>query len=263
VSRSHLAAQLRVVASLSRRALKQAFRRPQFLAPVVVFPSLFLAVNTGGAGRATQIPGFPAVHGFLDFELAGAMIQSTMLAGVSGGIALALDVEMGFMDRLVAAPVSRWVIVVGRLAGTFALGVISAVWFLTVGFVFGAHVQGGITGVLMILVLVPLTASAFGGLAAAIALKAGRASVVQGIFPLVFVIVFLSSAFFPRHLLLEPAQSIADVNPLSLVAEGVRYPITVGLSASEFAKGLAGVAVVGVVGALLSALALRSRLRTG
>ena len=28
---------------------------------------------------------------------------------------------------------------------------------------------------------------------------------MQGIFPLVFVILFLSSAFFPRDLLLEPA----------------------------------------------------------
>src|SRR5205085_8078164 len=82
-----------VTAALSGRAIRQAFRRPQFIAPLVVFPSLMLAINTGGASRATQLPGFPHVHGFLDFELAGAMMQSTMLAGVSGGIALALDFE--------------------------------------------------------------------------------------------------------------------------------------------------------------------------
>ena len=38
---------------------------------------------------------------------------------------------------------------------------------------------------------------------AALALKSGKASVAQGIFPLVFVILFLSSAYFPRELLLR------------------------------------------------------------
>ena len=63
----------------------QAFRRPQFLAPILVFPSLFLAINTGGAGRAVDLPQFPEVNGFLDFQLAGAMLQSTMLAGRERG----------------------------------------------------------------------------------------------------------------------------------------------------------------------------------
>src|SRR5436853_2714627 len=118
MSSAVLAVNGRVAASLGKRAIRQALRRPQFLAPLVVFPSLMLAVNTGGASHATQLPGFPRVHGFLDFELAGAMLQATMLAGVSGGIALALDFEMGFIDRLFAAPISRAAIVVGRLAGT-------------------------------------------------------------------------------------------------------------------------------------------------
>src|SRR3954471_23678748 len=122
-----LATNGRVTLSLARRGLRQALRRPQFLAPLVIFPSLMLTVNTGGAGRATQLPGFPEVHGFLDFELAGAMMQATMLAGVSGGIALALDIETGFIDRLFAAPISRLAIVVGRLAATAVMGLMVGV----------------------------------------------------------------------------------------------------------------------------------------
>ena len=66
------------------------------------------------------------VDGFLDFMLAGAMMQSTLLAGNSGGIALAVDIEMGFTDRLLAAPISRFSIVLGRLAGTAVLGALAA-----------------------------------------------------------------------------------------------------------------------------------------
>src|SRR3954467_1583431 len=130
----------RVTLTLTKRGLRQALRRPQFLAPLVVFPTLMLAANTGGAGRATDLPGFPEVHGFLDFELAGAMMQSAMLAGVSGGIALALDFEIGFVDRLFAAPISRYTIVTGRVLATAAMGVMTGLWFVLGGLIFGAHI---------------------------------------------------------------------------------------------------------------------------
>ena len=87
------------------------------MAPIVVFPTLLLAIQTGGAGAAIDLPGFPPVQSFLQFMLAGAMMQSMMLAGNSGGIAFAVDIEMGFTDRLFAAPIPRFAIVIGRLAG--------------------------------------------------------------------------------------------------------------------------------------------------
>ena len=76
-----LAQNARVVAALGRRSIRQTFRRPQLMAPIIIFPTLLLAVQTGGAGRAVDLPGFPEVNGFLDFMLAGAMIQSCLLAG--------------------------------------------------------------------------------------------------------------------------------------------------------------------------------------
>ena len=123
-----LGSNLRVIGALGARAVKQTFRRPQLMAPIIIFPSLLLAIFVGGAGRGVDLSGFPHVNGFLDFALAGAMIQSTLLAGNSGGIALAVDIEMGFTDRLLAAPIPRYAIVLGRLAGTAALGAISAIW---------------------------------------------------------------------------------------------------------------------------------------
>ena len=250
-----------VVAALARRSIRQTFRRPQFIAPILLMPTLFLAINTGGAHSATELPGFPDVGGLLDFELAGAMMQSSMLAGVSGGIALAIDIEIGFTDRLLAAPIARPAIVLGRLGATVAMGLLLAVWFLVLGLVFGAQVKAGVAGVLLIALLVPLAALAFGSVGTALALWAGRASVVQGIFPLVFVVVFFSSAFFPRQLLSEPASSIADYNPMSFIAESVRDPIISTITPSETLKGLLGIAIVAAIGTVLSSFALRHRLR--
>ena len=258
-----LRANLRVIGALGLRSVRQTFRRPQLMAPILVFPTLLLAIQTAGAGRAVDLEGFPEVNGFLDFMLAGAMIQSTLLAGNTGGIALAVDIEMGFTDRLFAAPISRYAIVLGRLAGTFVLGALAAVWFIAIGLIFGATIEGGVPGALLIVVLVALSAAAFGGLGSAIALRAGKASVVQGLFPLVFVILFLSSAFFPANLILEPAGSVAEYNPISFVVDGVRDLTITSLSLEDLGQAIGALALIGAISFGLTALALRRRLRTG
>ena len=260
---SELATNLRVVGALGRRSVRQTFRRPQLMAPIVVFPTLLLAVQTGGAGGAVNLPGFPPVQSFLQFMLAGAMMQSLMLAANSGGIALAVDIEMGFTDRLFAAPISRYAVVLGRLAGTAALGVASALWFLAIGLIFGAEIAGGVPGALVAVALTAAATVAIGGLGASVALRTGQASVVQGMFPLIFVVLFLSTAFFPDGLMVEPAQTIARYNPLSFVVEGIREPIVAGLDGTDVLDAVLAIAGIAAFSLLLSARALRHRLRVG
>ena len=253
----------RVVRALGARSIRQTFRRPQLLAPIVVFPTLLLAIQTGGAGASIELPGFPPVQSFLQFMLAGSMMQSMMLAGNSGGIAFAVDIEMGFTDRLFTAPIPRFAIVLGRLAGTAALGLFASIWFLAIGLIFGADIEGGVPGALLAMALVTASALAVGGIGAAIALRTGSASVVQGLFPLVLVILFLSSAFFPQELMIEPAKTIAQYNPLSFIVEGVREPIISGIDATATLEAVAAIAGIVVLGLVLSARALKHRLRVG
>jgi ABC-2 type transport system permease protein len=258
-----LATNVRVVKALGLRSVRQTFRRPQLIAPIIVFPTILLAIQTGGASAAIELPGFPPVESFLQFMLAGAMMQSLMLAGNSGGIALAVDIEMGFTDRLFSAPIPRFSIVLGRLAGTAALGLFGSLWFLAIGLIFGVTIEGGVAGALLAIVLVTAAATAVGGIGAAIALRTGSASVVQGLFPLVLVVLFLSSAFFPQELMIEPAKTIAKYNPLSFIVEGIREPMISGIDTADTLAALAAIAGIVILGLVLSARALRHRLRVG
>ena len=151
----------------------------------------------------------------------------------------------------------------GRLAGTAALGLFAALWFLAIGLIFGAKIEGGVPGALIAIALVTASALAVGGIGAAIALRTGSASVVQGLFPLVFVVLFLSSAFFPQDLMIEPAKTIAQYNPLSFIVDGIRDPMISGISASEVLRAVLSVAGIAALGLVLSARALRHRLRVG
>jgi ABC-2 type transport system permease protein len=252
---------IRPVRALAGRALRNASRRPQFFVPMLVFPSLLLAANTGGFSRTTQLPGFPKVHGFLDYQLAAAITQSLLLGGVSVGIAVALEIESGFFDRLIASPIPRTSIVFGRLAATFCIALLQVAFFLALGLVFGAEVQGGVGGALLVLLIGAIAGTGFGGIGMSLALRARNASLVQGIFPFAFVILFLSSAFFPMDLLQAPADWVAAYNPLSYIADGLRNPIIAPVDAGAVLDGL--VAALGVTAAMtaLSVFFLRGRLR--
>ena len=93
-----------------------------------------MAIFTGSFGAAPgRLPGFPPVRGFLDFAVAGAILQGILIGGTTAGAAFALDIEGGFFDRLVASPVSRIAILTGRLVGGVMLAMIQTVLFLTIG----------------------------------------------------------------------------------------------------------------------------------
>lgn len=251
----------RAVVALARRALVNAFRRPQFLAPLVVFPSLFLAINVGGLGATRNLEGFPRVDGFLDYQLAAAILQSLLIGGVGSGIAVALDIEGGFFDRLIASPTPRMAIVLGRVVAASVIASIQVVYFLVLGFAFGASVKGGVIGVLCVLVVGIVAGTGFGALGVLIALRSRSASTVQGIFPLVFVVLFISSAFFPLDLLSSPADVIARYNPLSFIADGMRQPIAFSNGLWPVVQGLLFAIALTAVSIGLSLLALRGRLR--
>ncbi|MBI5103993.1 MAG: ABC transporter permease [Solirubrobacterales bacterium] len=250
-----------VVLALARRALRNALRRPQLLAPLVIFPTLFLAINTGGMDRTTELPGFPEVRGFLDFQLAAAMTQSLLLGGVSAGIGVALEIEGGFFDRLVAAPIPRVAIVLGRILAGAVIAFFQVLWFLVLGLLFGAHVAGGVPGALLVLLIGVVAGTGFAALGVVLALRAKNASTVQGIFPLIFVVLFVSSAFFPRDLLSHPADWVAEYNPLSYIADGMRDPIISAVSAAPVLEGLAAAAGLAALAIAAAVASLRGRLR--
>ncbi|MGB7588368.1 MAG: hypothetical protein WBM00_06630 [Solirubrobacterales bacterium] len=77
------------------------------------------------------------------------------------------------------------------------------------------------------------------------------------------MLLFLSSAFFPNELMIQPARTIAEYNPLSFVVEGIRDPIISGITASTMIEAVLAISGIVVVGLLLSARALRHRLRVG
>jgi ABC-2 type transport system permease protein len=252
---------LRQTGALAWRSVLGTVRTPQALVPSLFFPLILMAIFTGSFGNAPgTIPGFPPVRGFVDFALAGAVIQGILIGGTSAGAAFAQDIEGGFFERLVASPVARIAILTGRLGGGVAVAMVQTVVFLAIGVAFGARVEGGAAGVAILLVLACLMAIAISGLGVTLALRTGSAEAVQGTFPLFFALLFFSSAFFSRETMTGWFRSVADVNPISYLVEAMRDQVISGVEARPTLIGLGvvlGLATATVTG---SYLAFRRRL---
>jgi ABC-2 type transport system permease protein len=77
------------------------------------------------------------------------------------------------------------------------------------------------------------------------------------------VVLFVSSAFFPANLMLEPAASVAEYNPLSFIVEGLREPIIAEFDGGDELLAVVSVVALGAFGLWMCALALRGRARRG
>jgi len=226
--------------ALARRAIVGTLRTPQALVPALFFPLVLMAIFTASFAAAPgSIPGFPPVRSFLDFAIAGAILQGILIGGTTAGAAFALDIEGGFFDRLVASPVSRTAILIGRLAGGVVIAMVQTLLFLAIGIAFGVRVEGGVWGVLVLLLLASLLSVAISGLGVFLALRSGSAEAVQGTFPLFFALLFFSSAFFPRETMSGWFKVVADVNPISYLVEAMRDQVIVGVDPRPTLIGLA------------------------
>ncbi len=251
----------RVVCALGRRALSVQFRRAQLLMPTFVLPLMLLAVISSGTSAGRDLREFPETSSYLGFVVAGTLLQGALLAGLTAGIALASDIEGGFFDRLLAAPVRRSSLVLGRLAGTLGLAVLQMAWFLLVALLFGAAYPGGVLGAIGAAGLAVITAVGIGGLACAIAIRTGSMNLMQSIFPFVFVLLFTAPAFFPRDLLTPTLHDLSRFNPLTYVVEGARGLLQGDASLGDPWLGLVAALGLAAVATGLAVLALRDRAR--
>jgi ABC-2 type transport system permease protein len=248
------------IGTLARRSLLKTLRQPFQMFPIVFFPAILLAVNASGLQAATRLPGFPT-HSYVTFAIAVAFIQGAMFSLINAGTNLAEDIETGFFNRLALTPLRRVSLIGGLLVGVAVLGVLLSGVYIVLGLFAGAHLEAGLGGVPMILLLGAITTMAFGALGCAAALRTGSGEAVQGLFPLFFVFIFLSSSNLPRALLKTGwFHTVATWNPISYLIEAFRSLYILGWDQTALWRGFAVAIGLSAIALLAVAATLRGRL---
>ena len=248
------------IGAVAERSIRRMLRQPGMAIPPLVFPVALMLVNAAGLEPSTLLPGFPT-DSFLAFALAVPFIQGALFATMNAGTDLARDIQTGFLNRLSLTSLRGSSLLLGQLAGIVALGVVQAVVYVLVGLLVGVEFASGAAGILVLLVFSALVSLGFGALGCFLALRTGTGEAVQGMFPLLFVFLFISSMNTPRDLIaVEWFQVAATVNPVSYLIECVRSLIITGWDATALVLGFGIAAAITVVSLTLASWALRRRM---
>jgi len=204
------------------RQLKRYFRSPARIVGTVGQPLLFLVALGFGFGPIFQKAGG---GDYLQFLAPGVIAMGILFTAMFAGIELIWDRQFGFLKETLAAPVSRFNIMLGRTLGGATVAVFQGIIVFLLALLFGF--RPALYSVPLALVFMFLVAVLFTAFGTAIATLI---SDMQA-FPLVinFIIMptfFLSGSLFPLKGLPAPIAAITDVNPLTYGIDGLRDTLT-------------------------------------
>ena len=153
----------------------------------------------------------------------GVMAQAAMFVAIFFGLAVIWERDVGQLQRLLATPLPRSALVIGKAAGAATRAVIQAVVLLAVVAVAGIGLDWSVFGVLGALVLLAVGTGAFACLSMTIASLVKERERFMGIGQLVMMpLFFASSALYPLAIMPGWLRGIAHVNPLTYEVEGLR-----------------------------------------
>jgi len=248
------------VGQLARRSVVRTARQPANVVFPLVFPLLLLSVNSTGLQSATQLPGFPT-DSYFAFALAVPFMQGALFATMNAGTDLARDIQTGFLNRLALTPMRGIALLGGQLGGVMAMTAVQAAVWIATGLIFGVHFAAGVGGIAVLFVFSLLIGLGFGALGAFLALRTGSGEAVQGMFPVFFVFLFISSMAMPRNLIeIDWFQTAATLNPVSYLIEAIRSLIIIGWDPEALALGFGVAILIAVVALALASVSLRTRL---
>jgi ABC-type multidrug transport system permease subunit len=220
-----------VAFALWRRSLNEVLRVRGALLPATIAPVVFMLGMSGQFGRLTGLDGFPT-DSYLSWIVPLSCLQGAGFAGAATGSNLARDIEQGWFDRLLVAPVPRPVLVVGPILGGITRSLVPATVVLLCGLLLGAELTGGVPGLIALYVasIGFCTVAGLWGVFMALTFRTQQAGPLmqQG----VFLAVFLSTAYTPEVLLRGWLAEVAEYNPVTYVLELARQATVSGIEPS-------------------------------
>lgn len=243
---------LRDTATIAGRALRAVPRDLEAVVPPVFIAVFFFVVNV-----ATFKQSAGAGFDYEAFQMPTAILLG--VTGVSRAPALVLDVQNGYLDRLLMTPVRRLSILLGHMVADITVAMALTVPILALGFALGVRFETGALGLVAFVALAALWSLAFAGFSYAIALKTGNPAAVNSAFLLFFPFLFLSTSYVPRAQLSGWLDTVAGLNPVTYLLEGLRSLVTQGWEWDELGKASLAIALLGAVSMSLCFAALRSR----
>jgi ABC-2 type transport system permease protein len=153
----------------------------------------------------------------------GVLAQAAMFIAIFYGLAVIWERDVGQLQRLLATPLPRSAIVLGKAVGACVRALVQALLLLAVIAIFGIDVHWSVLGVLGMLVLLMLGTAAFACMSMLLAAAVKERERFMGIGQLIMMpLFFASSALYPLAIMPAWLHVVARANPLTYEVQGLR-----------------------------------------
>jgi ABC transporter DrrB family efflux protein len=206
----------------------------------IVLVLLFRYVFGGAIGRGgtLDIP-------YVDYMMPGVFAQAISFGAVGTAVALADDMHKGLIERFRSLPMARSAVLVGRTSAELVRNAFVIVMMSVVGSLVGFNYYTSVLGFLAGILLLLLFGYALSWVFTSVGLTAANAEVAQAkAFPILFPLIFASSAFVPVETMPGWLQAFARNQPVSVIIDAARALMIGGETAELVLKALAWSAVI-------------------
>ncbi|MDP6459877.1 MAG: ABC transporter permease [Candidatus Hydrothermarchaeota archaeon] len=161
---------------------------------------------------------------YLDFLAPGVIMMTIVFSAMfSGGLGLVVDREFGTLRMLMAAPISKASIIIGKTSAGVTQSLFSGIFALLVAVLIGVNVKAGLVGALLMVLLMLIAAFGFIGMSIAIGTKIRKIEHLMLSMQLVIIPMwFLSGGLYPLESMPSWMKPLAIVNPLTYATDTMR-----------------------------------------
>jgi len=205
---------------------------------------VFIGAGLDGSFRApaAMAAGAASRGGYLGYFFPGAILLVVLFTAIFSTISIIEDRSAGFLQAVLAAPVSRGSIVLGKILGGTLLGVLQGALFLLLAPLAGVPLT--VSGAAAALVAMFFVAFALTGLGFMIAWRMESIAGFHGVMNLLLMPMWiLSGAVFPPAGARSWLAWVVHANPLSYGLGALQHALGVGAAAAAPIGVCAGVSV--------------------
>jgi ABC-2 type transport system permease protein/oleandomycin transport system permease protein len=207
------------IATMAKRNILAVMRTPEALFFTTLQPIMFTLLFTYVFGGAIHVPG----GHYIEFLMPGIFVQTVIFGAMSSAAGLAEDLHKGIIERFRALPMSRSAVLAGRTTSDLVRNVFVVVLITLVGYAVGFRIGTNFALFLCGLLVILFFAYALSWGFAFIGLSAPNAETAQVmVFPLIFPLLFASSAFVPVATMPGWLQAFAYHQPVTQVVNAAR-----------------------------------------
>lgn len=205
--------------SLWRREIVRFYRQKARVVGVIASPLLFWIVLGSGFAHSFQTSGGSG-H-YLSYFFPGSIAMIVLFTAIFSMMSLIQDRNEGFLLSVLAAPVSRSAIVLGKVLGGATLAAVQGIVFLVFAPLVGVHMSGPAIGICVLIIAMisfELTALGF-----AVAWPMDSTQAFHAVVNLILLPLWmLSGALFPLSGASGWLRILMQLNPLTYGVEALR-----------------------------------------